>query len=113
MATKTTRYELRIVKVKGVYESDPDFGKVTMPVHILPYLDTMSDAMNQCINPDQSLTELYRLQSSYKRSLKMGKLLNRDKIVMDAIKASLKEVDDKIKIVEDIGFNGNGIIRIM
>jgi hypothetical protein len=66
-----------------------------------------------CINPDQSLAELYRLQSSYKRSLKMGKLLNRDKIVLKAIKDSLKEVNEKIKVVEDIGFNGNGIIRIM
>ena len=73
----------------------------------------MSDAMDQCINPDQSLAELYRLQSSYKRSLKMGKLLNRDKTVLTAIKDSLKEVNEKIKIVEDIGFNGNGIIRIM
>jgi hypothetical protein len=73
----------------------------------------MSDAMVQCINPDQSLAELYRLQSSYKRSLKMGKLLNRDKIVLKAIKDSLKEVNEKIKVVEDIGFNGNGIIRIM
>ena len=44
MATKTTRYELRIVKVKGVCESEPDFGKVTMPVHILPYLDTIKNA---------------------------------------------------------------------
>lgn len=68
---------------------------------------------SECINPDQSLAELYRLQSSYKRSLKMGKLLNREKIVMDAIKASLKEINAKIKDVEDIGFNGNGIIRIM
>ena len=67
----------------------------------------------ECINPDQSLAELYRLQSSYKRSLKMGKLLNRDKIVLKAIKDSLKEINDKIKVVEDIGFNGNGIIRIM
>jgi len=73
----------------------------------------MSDAMDQCINPDQSLAELYRLQSSYKRSLKMGKLLNRDKVVLKAIKDSLKEVNEKIKVVEDIGFNGNGIIRIM
>jgi len=69
--------------------------------------------MEQCINPDQSLAELYRLQTSYKRSLKTGKLLNREKIVMDAIKESLKEVNQKIKVVEDIGFNGNGIIRIM
>jgi hypothetical protein len=69
--------------------------------------------MEQCINPEQSLAELYRLQSSYKRSLKMGKLLNRDKIVLKAIKDSLKEVNGKIKVVEDIGFNGNGIIRIM
>ena len=67
----------------------------------------------ECINPDQSLAELYRLQTSYKRSLKMGKLLNRDKIILKAIKDSLKEVNDKIKVVEDIGFNGNGIIRIM
>jgi DNA repair protein RadC len=44
MVTKTTRYELRIVKVKGVYESEPDFGKVSMPVHILPYLDTIKNA---------------------------------------------------------------------
>jgi len=73
----------------------------------------MSNAMDQCINPDQSLAELYRLQASYKRSLKMGKLLNREKNVMGAIKASLKEVNGKIKTVEDIGFNGNGIIRIM
>ena len=43
----------------------------------------------------------------------MGKLLNREKNVMGAIKASLKEVNGKIKTVEDIGFNGNGIIRIM
>ena len=67
----------------------------------------------ECINPDQSLAELYRLQTSYKRSLKMGKLLNRDKSVMKAIKDSLKEVNEKIKVIEDIGFNGNGIIRIM
>ena len=73
----------------------------------------MSDAMDQCINPDQSLAELYRLQSSYKRSLKMGKLLNRDKVILKAIKDSLKEVSEKIRVVEDIGFNGNGIIRIM
>ena len=32
----------------------------------------MSPEMDQCINPDQSLAELYRLQASYKRSLKMG-----------------------------------------
>ena len=73
----------------------------------------MSPEMDQCINPDQSLAELYRLQTSYKRSLKMGKLLNRDKSVMKAIKDSIKEVNEKIKVIEDIGFNGNGIIRIM
>ena len=43
----------------------------------------------------------------------MGKLLNRDKSVMKAIKDSIKEVNEKIKVIEDIGFNGNGIIRIM
>ena len=73
----------------------------------------MSVEMDQCINPDQSLAELYRLQASYKRSLKMGKLLNRDKVILKAIKDSLKEVSEKIRVVEDIGFNGNGIIRIM
>lgn len=44
MSTKTTRYELRIVKVKGVCEESPDFGKVTMPSQILPYLDTIKNA---------------------------------------------------------------------
>lgn len=44
MSTKTTRYELRIVKVKGVHEESPDFGKVTMPVQVLPYLDTIKNA---------------------------------------------------------------------
>lgn len=69
--------------------------------------------MDSCINPDISLSELYRLRASYKNSLKIGKLLNRDKVVLTAIKESLKEVNDKIKVVEDVGFNGNGIIRIM
>lgn len=44
MTTKTTKYELRIVRVKGVCESEPDFGKVTMPAHVLPYLDTIKNA---------------------------------------------------------------------
>jgi len=69
--------------------------------------------MEQCINPDISLSELYRTQAQYKRGIKMGKLLNKDKNEIEPLKQSLKEVNQKIKVVEDIGFNGNGIIRIM
>ena len=45
MKNKQTRYEIRIIKVGCVRESPPeDFGKISMPVHILPYLDTIKNA---------------------------------------------------------------------
>jgi hypothetical protein len=73
----------------------------------------MPEIMDQCINPDVSLAELYHNQSRLKHQLKIGKLLNREKSELATLKKSLKEVNDKIKVVEDVGFNGNGIIRIM
>jgi hypothetical protein len=68
--------------------------------------------MDQCINPTESLVDLYRARNTIKAKIKINKLLG-DKEILKALGQEYKEINTKIKKVEDIGLNGGGIIRLM
>jgi len=70
----------------------------------------MSDVMEQCINPDQSLAELYRIRSELIKKKRIG---HNNPFIVESVRVSLSDINAHIKKVEDIGFNRNGIIRIM
>jgi hypothetical protein len=68
--------------------------------------------MDQCINPTESLVDLYRARNTIKAKIKINKLLG-DKEILKALGQEYKEINTKIKQVEDVGYNGGGIIRLM
>jgi hypothetical protein len=68
--------------------------------------------MDQCINPKESLVDLYRARNTIKAKIKINKLLGGQDI-LKALGQEYKEIKAKIKSVEDVGFNGGGIIRLM
>jgi hypothetical protein len=76
----------------------------------------MTNEMDQCINKDVSLLELYHQRRTIQRDLKLGKMMNlagAHITDLKPLKESLKNIESQIKTVEDIGFNGGGIIRLM
>ena len=68
--------------------------------------------MDQCINPTESLVDLYRTRNTVRAKIKINKLLG-DKEILKARGQEYKEINARIKKVEDVGFNGGGIIRLM
>jgi len=68
--------------------------------------------MDQCINPTESLVDLYRARNTVRAKIKINKLLG-DKEILKALGQEYKEINARIKKVEDIGFNGGGNIRLM
>jgi len=68
--------------------------------------------MDQCINPTESLVDLYRTRNTVRAKIKINKLLG-DKEILKALGQEYKEINARIKKVEDVGFNGGGIIRLM
>jgi len=68
--------------------------------------------MDQCINPTESLVDLYRARNTIRAKIKINKLLG-DKEILKALGQEYKEINAWIKKVEDVGFNGGGIIRLM
>jgi hypothetical protein len=72
----------------------------------------MSNTLDQCINPNESLVDLYRLRNTCKAKIKIHKLMQ-DKEILKALGQEYKRINARIKAVEDIGFNGGGIIRLM
>lgn len=72
----------------------------------------MTTTTDQCVNPTESLVDLYRARNTVRAKIKINKLLG-DKDTLKALGQEYKEVNARIKAVEDIGFNGGGIIRLM
>jgi len=68
--------------------------------------------MDQCINPTESLVNLYRARNTVRAKIKINKLLG-DKEILKTLGQEYKEINARIKKVEDVGFNGGGIIRLM
>jgi hypothetical protein len=68
--------------------------------------------MDQCINPNESLVDLYSARNTVRAKIKINKLLG-DKETLKALGQEYKEINARLKSVEDIGFNGGGIIRLM
>ena len=68
--------------------------------------------MEQCINPNESLVDLYRARNTIRAKIKIHKLMQ-DKETLKALGQEYKEINARLKRVEDVGFNGGGIIRLM
>jgi hypothetical protein len=68
--------------------------------------------MDQCVNPNESLVDLYRARNTIRAKININKLLG-DKSILKELGQEYKAVNARIKSVEDIGFNGGGIIRLM
>ena len=71
-----------------------------------------TNTMDQCINPNESLVDLYRARNTCRAKIRINKLLG-DKEILKALGQEYKEINTRIKKVEDVGFNGGGIIRLM
>ena len=65
-----------------------------------------------CINPDLSLTEMYRNRYILKKELRALTFLKKPKDEISKVKKSYEENEAKIKEIETAGETG-GIIRIM
>jgi len=68
----------------------------------------MNKTMNQCINEDTSLSELYHQRKVLTREI--NQCSDTDRL---GLSKKLEDVLSKIRVVEHIGFNGGGIIRLM
>jgi len=65
-----------------------------------------------CINPDLSLTEMYRNRYILKKELRALTFLKKPKDEISKVKKSYEENEAKIKEIETAGETG-GIIRIV
>ena len=65
-----------------------------------------------CLNPDLSLTEMYRNRYILKKELRALTFLKKPKDEISKVKKSYEENEAKIKEIETAGETG-GIIRIM
>jgi len=72
----------------------------------------MVNTTNQCINPNESLVDLYRARNTCKAKIAINKLLG-DKEILKALGQEYKEINARLKKVESVGFNGGGIVRLM
>ena len=67
---------------------------------------------NECINPEESLVELYRRRDTIRRKIKMARFVN-DVDAEELLGKEYQEITTRIKKVEDVGYNGGGVIRLM
>ena len=67
---------------------------------------------DECINPGDSLVELYHTRSTIRAKIKVADFVG-NTALLNSLNAEYKEVTTKIKSIENVGYNGGGVIRLV
>jgi hypothetical protein len=61
----------------------------------------MAETMDQCVNPKESLVDMYRARNTCKAKIRIAKLVQ-DRETLKELGQEYKEINARIKSVEDV-----------